>query len=192
MSKGSDKIPHEEEALELLIKYGVDKKIIEHSKVVYKKALEIAEKIIQNGIVTLNMGLISAGALLHDIGRYNENSIRHGVVGGDLLRNLGYSPELARIVERHVLCGVSKRFAKKFGFPADNKYIPETTEELIICFADKLVAGQRSIGLKRRYNAWITKYGKTPLLEESMKRIERIKKKILNLMGEPPTDSSHK
>jgi uncharacterized protein (TIGR00295 family) len=191
MSESKDKIPCEEEALEMLTRYGVDKKVIEHSKAVYKKALELAEKIIRKGLATVNIDLISAGALLHDIGRYNENSLRHGVIGGELLRKLGYSPDLARIVERHVLCGISKKLAKKYDFPADRKYIPETIEELIICFADKLVAGRRSVDLKKRYSYWIKKYGKNPLLEESMKRINRIEKKILKLTGDHPTDSSN-
>lgn len=187
MSKSDDvEFPSEEEALELLTKYGVDKNIIEHSKAVYKKAIEITEKIIQKGLATVNIGLIRTSALLHDIGRYNENSIRHGVVGGELLRKLGYSSKLARIVERHVLCGISERFAKKFGFPTDRKYIPETIEELIICFADKLVAGRRSVDLKRRYSHWIRKYGMNPLLDESIRRTKSVEKKVLKLMGNYP------
>jgi len=167
-----DKFPCEEEALELLTKYGVDKNIIEHSKAVCKKALKIAEKIIQ----------------LHDIGRYNENSIRHGVVGGELLRKLGYSSKLARIVERHVLCGISERFAKKFEFPS-GKFIPETIEELIICYADKLVAGKRLVDLKTRFRAWIRKYGMNPLLDESIRRTKSVEKKVLELMGNYPEKS---
>ncbi|WP_287582923.1 HDIG domain-containing metalloprotein [Candidatus Borrarchaeum sp.] len=183
MSKSDDdKFPCEEEALELLNKYGVDKNIIEHSKAVCKKALEIAEKIIQKGLTTVNIGLIRASALLHDIGRYNENSIRHGVVGGELIRKLGYSSKLARIVERHVLCGISERFAKKFEFP-NRKFIPETVEELIICYADKLVAGRRVVDLKKRFSYWIRKYGRTQLLDESIRRTKRVEKKVLELMG---------
>ena len=186
-----DKFPCEEEALELLTKYGVDKNIIEHSKAVCKKALKIAEKIIQKGLATVDIGLISASALLHDIGRYNENSIRHGVVGGELLRKLGYSSKLARIVERHVLCGISERFAKKFEFPS-GKFIPETIEELIICYADKLVAGKRLVDLKTRFRAWIRKYGMNPLLDESIRRTKSVEKKVLELMGNYPEKNPNK
>ena len=182
MNKKNHRIPGEVEALELLNEYRVDQKIIEHSKVVYKKALELAEKIIQKGKTTVNMDLISAGALLHDIGRYNENSIRHGVIGGDLLRKLGYSPELARIIERHVLCGISKNFAKNFDFP-DREFIPETIEELIICYADKMVAGKNIVDLRKRFSHWIKKYGKTPLLDESIRRTKRVEKRVSELMG---------
>jgi len=42
-----DKFPCEEEALELLTKYGVDKNIIEHSKAVCKKALAFRFSILQ-------------------------------------------------------------------------------------------------------------------------------------------------
>ena len=186
MSKSDDdKFPCEEEALGLLAKYDVGKNIIEHSKAVYNKAIEITEKIIQKGLTTVNIGLIKASALLHDIGRYNENSIRHGIVGGELLRKLGYSSKLARIVERHVLGGISERFAKKFKFP-DRKFIPETIEELIICYADKLVAGRRSVDLKKRYGNWLRKYGKNPLLDESIRRMKSVEKKVLKLMGNYP------
>ncbi len=186
-----DKFPSEEEALELLTKYGVNKNIIEHSKAVYKKAIEIAEKIIQKGLTTVNIDLIKASALLHDIGRYNENSIRHGIVGGELLRKLGYSSKLARIVERHALCGISEKFAKKFKFP-NRKFIPETTEELIICYADKIVAGKRIVDLKTRFSYWIRKYGMTQLLDESIRRTKRVENKVLELMGNYPTRNSSK
>jgi uncharacterized protein len=192
MSKSDDEeLPSEEEALELLTKYGVDKNVIEHSKAVYKKAIEIAEKIIRKGLTTVNIGLIKASALLHDIGRYNENSIRHGLVGGELLRKLGYSSILARIVERHVLCGISEEFAKKFEFP-NRQFIPETIEELIICYADKIVAGKRLVDLKTRFSHWIRKYGKNPLLDESIKRTKNVEKKVLELMGIYPTENSNK
>ncbi|MFX1466664.1 MAG: HDIG domain-containing metalloprotein [Promethearchaeota archaeon] len=192
MSKSDDdKFPCEEEALELLTKYGVDENIIEHSKAVYKKAIEITEKIIKTGLTTVNIGLIRASALLHDIGRYNENSIRHGVVGGELLRKLGYSSQLARTVERHVLCGISERFAKKFEFPR-RKFIPETIEELIICYADKLVAGRRVVNLKKRFSYWIRKYGKNPLLDESIRRTKSVEKKVLELMGNYPEKNPNK
>jgi uncharacterized protein len=192
MSKSDDdKFPCEEEALELLAKYDVGKNIIEHSKAVYNKAIEITEKIIQKGLTTVNIGLIKASALLHDIGRYNENSIRHGIVGGELLRKLGYSSKLARIVERHVLCGISERFAKKFEFP-NRKFIPETIEEFIICYADKLVAGKRSVDLKKRFSFWIRKYGMNPLLDESIRRTKNVEKKVLELMGNCPAKNSNK
>ena len=113
-------------------------------------------------------------------------------VGGELLRKLGYSSKLARIVERHVLCGISERFAKKFEFPDDRKYIPDTIEELIICFADKLVAGRRSVDLKSRFSAWIKKYGVNPLLDESINRMKSVEKKVLELMGNYPTRNSSK
>ena len=192
MSKSDDdKLPCEEEALELLTKYDLDKNIIEHSKAVYKKALDIAEKIIQKGLTTVNIELIRASALLHDIGRYNENSIRHGVVGGELLRKLGYSSKLAKIVERHVLCGISERFAKKFEFPT-RKFIPETIEELIICYADKLVAGRRLVDLEKRFSYWIRKYGMNPLLDECIRRTKGVEKKVLELMGNYPENSPTK
>lgn len=191
MSKTNSKIPSEEEALELLAKFGVHENIIRHLKVVQKKAIEIAESIVNNGRTSVNVDLVSAGALLHDIGRYKENNIRHGVIGGGLLRHLGYSPELARIVERHVLCGISKEFAEKFNFP-DRKFIPETIEELIVCYADKLVAGKNLINLKKRFSYWIKKFGKNPLLEESIRRTKRVEKKVLELMGNNPTKKSNK
>ncbi len=180
------KIPYEEEALELLTEYGVDRKIIEHSKAVYKKALELTEKIVRNGH-TVNTDLVRAGALLHDIGRHKENSIRHGIIGGELLQKLGYPLELARIVERHVLCGIANEFAKRFDFPDGRKFIPETIEELIICYADKLIAGRHSVDLKKRFSFWIKKYGKNPLLEESIRRTKRVEKRVLELMGTNPS-----
>ena len=72
--------------------------------------------------------------MLHDIGIYqcdapsihchgSEPYLRHGPIGGDLLRQEGYERH-ARVAERHTGTGLPG-------------YEPETLEEQIVCYADK-------------------------------------------------------
>jgi len=72
--------------------------------------------------------------MLHDIGIYqcyapsihchgSEPYLRHGLIGGNLLRQEGYERH-ARVAERHTGTGLPG-------------YEPETLEEQIVCYADK-------------------------------------------------------
>ncbi|MBQ7443008.1 MAG: HDIG domain-containing protein [Bacteroidaceae bacterium] len=87
-------------------------------------------------------------AMLHDIGCYltdapgischgTEPYIRHGLLGGELLRREGM-PRHARVAERHTGTGLTAATiaAQQLPLPAAD-FVPETIEEQIICYADK-------------------------------------------------------
>ncbi len=105
----------------------------------------------------------------------------HTVIGGKILRQRGFSEKLARICETHILGGLDKDDARKFGLPIRN-YLPETLEEKIICLADKHMAGTREVSIQERFNRWFQKYGRSKILIKSKKRIEKIQKEIKGLM----------
>jgi uncharacterized protein len=84
--------------------------------------------------------LVEAGALLHDLGRGVTHAVEHGAVGGELARGLGLPDAVVRIVERHVGAGIPAVEAEEMGLPP-GVYVPESLEEKVVCYADKLTKG---------------------------------------------------
>lgn len=175
-------IPSRKEVLNILKQLKVPNDIIKHSIAVCEKSLKIARRIRSEGHV-VNLSILEAGTLLHDVGRIKTNGILHGVVGGQILRKLGICEEVARIVETHVLGGVSPREGKNLGFPSGD-FRPKTVEEKICCYADKLTKGSVYVTLEERFGYWMQKYGNTPVIMKSLENARRIEKHIKQLMGE--------
>ncbi len=61
-----------------------------------RQAMAITHNIVHG---TVDVNLIRAGALLHDIGRFRSHELIHTTYGGDILRELGFPEALARIPE---------------------------------------------------------------------------------------------
>ena len=102
-----------------------------HSRQVADRCLQIVKK---HKELPVDVQFLEEAAMLHDIGIYQcdapsihchgtEPYIKHGPIGGDLLRMEGF-PRHARVAERHTGTGLP-------GFE------PETLEEQIVCYADK-------------------------------------------------------
>jgi len=122
--------------MDLLLEYKLPRNVVAHSKKVRRIALQVAKELEENGF-EVDLKLVSKGALLHDIGRSMTHGLEHGYIGGRILRDEGEGEEVARIAERHVLGGISKEEAGRMGMPSRD-FIPETLEEKIVCYADKL------------------------------------------------------
>ena len=178
MDEMEDVFPDRAFVIDLLKKLKIQFSVRRHSEKVADKALEIANKIKKANV---NMELIEIGALLHDIGRAKTHGFKHALIGGKMLRERGFSEKLAKICERHILGGLDKEDAKKFGLP-EKDYLPVTLEEKIICLADKHMAGTREVSIQQRFNRWFQKYGKSKILLKSKKRIEKIQKELESLM----------
>lgn len=121
--------------MNLLLKYKLPKNVAAHSKKVAKIALEVACELKKNGF-EVDLELVERGALLHDIGRSVTHGLEHGYFGGKIIRKGGEEEKVARVVERHVLGGISKEEVELMGLPAKD-FIPETLEEKIVSYADK-------------------------------------------------------
>ena len=173
----SKSLPTKEEAIEIMKFLGLPKNIINHELAVMRKARDLAHNITK---VEVNNELVKIGALMHDIGRCVLHSMAHGPVGGDIIRNLGFksSEKLARVVERHLLAGLTTDEAKKFGLPERN-YIPETIEEKLVCFSDKLHSGSRKVTIEKRFQQWITKHGLNDFLQDQINRAKGLEEEIL-------------
>ena len=97
--------------------------LLRHSEQVQEKALEIAKL---SG-VEVDVNVVAAGAMLHDIGIFRckaagiqcygtEPYICHGTIGAQLLLEQGF-PQHARVCERHTGAGITERQIVEQNFP---------------------------------------------------------------------------
>jgi uncharacterized protein len=138
---------------------GCPHNVIEHSKAVSKKALEIAANYSKIKGINLDMTMIECGALLHDIGRSKTHSIKHAVVGAELLRNLNFQDNLVNITLKHIGAGIPLSEAKNLGLPPKD-YMPATIEEKIVAHADNLTNGTNEIDINSVVKKWEKMFGK--------------------------------
>ena len=122
-----------------------------HSRQVADRCLLIASR---HPELNVDTEFLEAAAMLHDIGiRWchapsifcvgSEPYIRHGLIGGRLLRQRGLEA-LARVCERHTGTGLTREQIERQALPlppAD--YTPQTIEEQMVCYADKFYSKSR-------------------------------------------------
>ncbi len=148
--------------------------ILRHSKKVAEIALRLASRVKQ----PVDKQLVYLGAMLHDIGRFIHppgcQSVWHGVAGAEIMRREGY-PKIALICERHLGAGITKEEAVKHGLPARD-YLPESIEEKIVCYADKLVSGSREISFEKALERFQNELGSTVA-----KRLLKLHNEIISL-----------
>jgi uncharacterized protein len=124
---------------------------------VTKLALELAERLREKG-VAVDVELVEVGALLHDIGRSVTHNVDHAAVGGRMVRELGLPEAVARIVDRHVGGGIPRAEARRLGLPK-GVYVPETLEEKLVAYADKLISGDRLVDIQVTIDDFAGKLG---------------------------------
>jgi len=172
----TDKIPSKTEAINTLIRLNLQRHILNHVLAVSRTAVKIAAK-----IPSADLRLVRIGAILHDIGRIKTHNYDHAYMGGDIIRELGFSEKLARIAECHMLGGITKEEAVELGLPARD-FMPETIEEKIVCLSDKYHVGTRQVTIESRFRNWTTRFGETDFLKKSKKRVEDLETGIYKLM----------
>lgn len=165
-------IPSRTEALALLEQYQNHKPgRKEHSIAVADLALRLARMLVTNG-TSLNLPLIEAAALLHDI---RKGEPEHDRVGGDLLRSLGY-PEVAAVAEVHT------RLGGRIPAPGD-----PILEDEVVYMADKSYRGTRLVSIEERYGIWKKTWEADPeklaSLNHGEQRALTVKGRIEKAMG---------
>ena len=133
----SSRLPSREQAIHLLQQNNCSPEVINHCLFVSKLASEIALQLQKRG-VQVDLQLVEVGALLHDIGRSKTHKVDHSVVGVQVAKSMKLPDSLVNIIKRHVGAGITEDEAKQLGWPKDN-YVPQTLEEKIVAYADKLV-----------------------------------------------------
>jgi uncharacterized protein len=175
----NDQLPTRQLALELLSETRCSRRVIAHCKTVAALALRIAAACQAKGM-QVDLQLVGAGALLHDIGRSETHNVEHGIVGAEIARKLKLPESIVAIIERHVGGGIDVDEAKQLGWPP-NRYLPQTLEERIVCYADKLIEGNRRVPIKRTIEKLSKELGRD---HRSLGRIEQLHEEFSPLLAE--------
>jgi len=163
-------LPSRQEALKLLIESGCAKNVIEHCKAVAKIALKIARKLKSKGF-NVDLKLVEVGALLHDIGRSKTHTVHHAIVGAKIAKEEGLPEPVIKIIERHVGGGITAEEARRLGWPVKD-YTPQTLEEKIVCYADKLVEGNKQVPIEVTMRKLADELGADHPAIERIKRLD--------------------
>jgi uncharacterized protein len=176
----SEKLPSREQALKLLVENGCSVKVVNHCRAVAQLALETAETLKQKGL-NVDLELVEAGALLHDIGRSKTHSVNHAIEGAAIARQAGLPKSVVVIIQRHVGGGITTNEAKALGWPNDDSYVPVTLEEKIVSYADKLIGnGKRvpvDLAIEQLYRE---------SKPEAAERVRALHEEIATLVGDCP------
>jgi uncharacterized protein len=143
-------IPTDEQIRALHEKHAPTRKAYELVYTHCEIVCQIAEQVLaRTGLgLGLDVELIRAGSLLHDIGVYrlydtdgeldHAQYVRHGVLGYDLLGEEGFPESIRRFCSCHTGVGLSRDDVRKQSLPlpiAD--YLAESGEERVVMYADK-------------------------------------------------------
>jgi uncharacterized protein len=126
--------------VDVLIQAGCAPDVVAHCHTVSKVALSIADRL----NLPVDRELVRLGGLYHDIGRSRTHDIGHALAGVEIGRQLGFSEALIAIIERHIGAGITADEAVRLGLPRKD-YLPQTTEEQIVSYADNLLSGVREM-----------------------------------------------
>ena len=132
--------------------------IIEHSRAVSTKALDMAFNFKDKTGTHLDMFQIETGSILHDIGRTRTHTIKHAVVGAEILRNLNFPDEIVNITIKHIGAGIPPKEAEMLGLPPKD-YMPHTLEEKIVAHADNLINGTIEVNIDFIIEKWKKIFG---------------------------------
>ena len=133
------KYPNEAQCIAILERAGCTKRVIVHCCTVKTVAAAISKGF------TADAELITAGALLHDLGRAKDHTIMHANAGADAAERLGLPEELVSIIRKHIGAGLDEQDAEELGIPKRD-YIPRTIEEKLVAHADNMVSDNRVVG----------------------------------------------
>ena len=173
----SEKLPSREQALQFLHQSGCLNNVIKHCEAVAEVAVEIAKACDEKGL-DVDSELVETGALLHDIGRAKTHSVHHAIIGAEIAKSLGLPEPVISIIKRHVGGGITAREATKLGWPRD-VYMPQTLEEKIVSYADKLIEGSRRVPIERTIEAFSKE-----LPPAAAERIRRLHMEMMTLIGD--------
>lgn len=125
-----------------------------------RQVADLALAINKARAIGLDPQQVEAAAMLHDIGIFATNAhgihcygdapyIRHGVIGGELLRKEGAPEEWARVAERHTGAGITQEeiLSQGLDLPLDD-YVPVSMLEKLVCYADKFYSKSGSMEKK--------------------------------------------
>ena len=163
-----DKVPSVDQCYILLNKYHVPNHIIQHSEMVCKVAVFLAEKLNRQG-EDISISEVRAAALLHDITKMEgiETHQDHAKTGKELLCKLGFE-RIGEIVAEHI----------KLREGGNSLSI---SEEELINYSDKRVMHDTIVTLSERFADLQDRYGFKDVGTRMMNRIRIFELKAYDL-----------
>jgi len=175
------RIPSIQECLSMMEETKLTPNMKKHSILVMKISSALAKKLIQKG-EKINMELLRASALLHDLDKFLtlQNGAEHGYLSQRILNERGY-PEVGLIVRKH-------RLETVYEDPAGLK----TWEEKLVFYSDKRLNDYTIVSLPERYEYLLRRYGTTPERIDSILKtrpgVELIEREIFSKLGRSPDE----
>ena len=142
-------IPTKDQCYQMICKMKMMDHIVVHSLQVCRVATFLTKHLNEQDN-RLNFDLIQSAALLHDITKTRSFKTRedHALTGGEYLIDRGY-PEIGNLIRQHV--------------KLDEYLITGTISEAeVLNYADKRVLHDEIVGLDRRMDYIMERYGETP------------------------------
>jgi len=163
-----DKVPSVDESYTLLKRYHVPDHIIQHSEMVCKVALFLADKLNSHG-EHLIIPEIEAAALLHDITKMEgiKTHQDHAKTGKELLHKHGFN-RIGEIVAEHIKL-------------QEGRNSLSISEEELINYSDKRVMHTRVVTLPERFSDLQKRYGIKDLDTKIINRIRMLESETYEL-----------
>jgi len=134
-------VPSRDECLAILKSVGMALNVVEHVELVEAIASAFAAAINRRHPGSVDAALVTAGALLHDLGRARTHDITHASEGVEMAKAMGLDTRIVEIIRRHVGAGLEPDDAEALGLPRWDG-MPRTLEEKIVCHADTLTGAR--------------------------------------------------
>lgn len=171
----SDMNPSIEQIQQLHLKYAPTQAAYERVFMHCQIVAAIAEQLIATNEIVCDTELVHKGALLHDIGSYHfitkqgidhKNYYKHALFGYEVLKKEHIAENLCLIVQRHFGVGIDAEDIRRqqLDLPLEN-FIPQTTEEKLVCYADKFHSKHPRFNAFETYRGFAKTFG-----EENEKR----------------------
>ncbi len=165
----------------MLEEAGTPPAVVEHCETVARIALRVGRELQARGF-QVDLELVEAGALLHDIGRSRSHEVDHVAWGVKIGRELGLDERVVRIIMSHVGAGIPPEEAAELGLPPWD-YIPRSLEEKVVAYADKLAAGRCEVDMEKTIKEFERKLGRD---HPSVERLRRLDREMKSLLSQPP------
>lgn len=151
-------------------KYAANEEVFELVYTHCKIVTAIASQLIERSGLDINVDLVIAGCMLHDIGVYtldiqnglpdNKTYIRHGILGYDILKSEGFTEALCHIASHHTGVGLSIHDieSQHLDLPHEN-FFAESIEERLVMYADKFHSKKPRFNSFDGYMQTVAKFG---------------------------------
>ncbi|GAA1578520.1 HD domain-containing protein [Actinomadura kijaniata] len=141
-------VPSDDEIRSLHLRYAPTREAFDLVHTHCRIVCQVAERLLARRNAAVDVALVRAGCLLHDIGVYrlygpsgeldHARYVRHGILGHEILAGEGFPEVLCRFCSCHTGVGLTRDDIRGQRLPIPvGDYVAETAEEELVMYADK-------------------------------------------------------